>query len=301
VIARVSDERVVAPKCLPLANITGVLVGRGGPVLGARCMPVLRRRGFHEVEIADAEAVVSELFVQHGAEALSRRAAACIGRPAITFWDGRGGGELSGGHGLEPFVEFCRLLGAHHSHLVQAGGGSEIKSLPLAVRNVIDRETYWREQIGRAENAPAEPRVVDEDQVTQGLQSRPLAVYGAVLHPRRCPQTVDRRRPVRLKLPPPFEHVSRDVGADQQSDRIAAIEFSVDVGRDLDTIHHEIRDETINLGILHDNPDEPRAVERALTELGSREVLLDEALQRDRLRSGAIRHVPTPDTCGGTA
>ena len=115
----------------------------------------LRARCLEKVQITDAEAVVCPLLVEHCAETLERRTAACIGWPPFTIRDGRGTSELRRSHGPEPFLEFCRLLGAHGSHLVQAGVGRQVESLlfairhisvasPIGVNNPVDPRTHRR-------------------------------------------------------------------------------------------------------------------------------------------------------------
>src|SRR5262249_47368066 len=73
------------------------------------------------------------------------------------------------------------LLAARGEHLVQARGRRSIQALLLLVGDELERQADSGERLGRPRAAAAEPRVVHEPQMAQGLHRRPLAADTLVL------------------------------------------------------------------------------------------------------------------------
>jgi hypothetical protein len=88
------------------------------------------------------------------------------------------------------------------------------------------------------------------------------------------------------QLPPGLPQVGRLVGPDQQPHRVPAVELGLHVRHDLDPVDHEVGDQAVYLGVLHDHADQPRPTQVALAELRAGEVLLVEASHADRLGRG---------------
>ena len=59
---------------------------------------------------------------------------------------------------------------------------------------------------------------------------------------------------------------------------MASVELGLDVTGHLDAVDHEVGDEPVDLGVLHDDADQAGAGQVALAELGTGQVLLDESL-----------------------
>lgn len=123
-----------------------------------------------------------------------------------------------------------------------------------------------------------------EDKVAQGFDHRPLAVDAvmvAVLG--HGPNSLRGPRPVVPQLPPGLSQVVRLIGADQQPYRVSAVELRLDVRHHLDPVDHEIGDQAVDLGVLHDHADHPRSTQVAFAEFCAGEVLVVEASHADRL------------------
>ncbi len=58
---------------------------------------------------------------------------------------------------------------------------------------------------------------------------------------------------------------------------MASVELGLDVARHLDAVDHEVGDQAVDLGVLHDHPDQPGTVEHALAELRPGQVLVHES------------------------
>ena len=85
------------------------------------------------------------------------------------------------------------------------------------------------------------------------------------------------------QLSPSLAQVGRLIGTDQQPHRVTAVELRLDVRHHLDAVDHEVGDQTVDLGVLHDHADQPRPTQVALAELRAGEVLVVEASHADRL------------------
>ena len=128
-----------------------------------------------------------------------------------------------------------------------------------------------------------------EDEVTQGLDHRPLAVDSVMLAALgHGPDPLGGRGPVVPQPPPGLPQVGRLIGADQQPHRVPTVQLGLDVRHDLDAVDHEVGDEAVYLGVLHHHADQPRPTEVALAELRTGEILVVEASHADRLVSGSL-------------
>ena len=169
------------------------------------------------VEVAHAETVVGPLLVEDGAEALPhRRPLAYGGHPSSS---GTGAvcascsGVTSASHAS--ISDACRSrTPSTSSRLGRADGSSPCSSWSVHERR---SQTHGRERLGQPEHAASEPRVVHEDEVTQGLDHRPLAVDAVMLAALgHGPDPLDGRGPVVPQLPPGLR---RSAGS---SDRISS-------------------------------------------------------------------------------
>ena len=68
-----------------------------------------------------------------------------------------------------------------------------------------------------------------------------------------------------------------------------AVELDLDVRHDLDPVDHEVGNQAVYLGVLHDHADQPGPTQVALAELRAGEVLVVEASHAHRLVSAADR------------
>src|SRR6478752_6105636 len=84
----------------------------GRYVISLMTSTLASRGSLDQVEVADAEAVVLELLVEDGAEALAHRPATGVGRPARAVGDGGWARQLLGSDVGEPRLTLGRLLGA---------------------------------------------------------------------------------------------------------------------------------------------------------------------------------------------
>ena len=204
--------------------------------------------------------MVLELLVEHDAQALDDAPTARVRRPAGAVGHRRRLLELVGGDGGEPGLELGGLLGTHRSDLGQRRLRGTVETLLLLVGHVVGPQPHRREQVGPAEAAAAEPRVVHEDQVTQRLDRRPLVVDALVLAAvgHRLEPRV-RRLPVVAQRGPRLAQVGRLVGADQQAHRMAPVELGLDVAGHLDAVDDEVGDQPVDLGVLQDHTDQAGA------------------------------------------
>ena len=65
--------------------------------------------------------------------------------------------------------------------------------------------------------------------------------------------------------------------------KIRAAYSKIELCADLDSVDHQVGDQAIDLGVLHDHADHPRSTEVTLAELCAGEVLVVEASHADRL------------------
>lgn len=84
-------------------------------------------------------------------------------------------------------------------------------------------------------------------------------------------------------MPPGLAQVVRLIGAEQQPYRLTAVELRLDVRHHLDPVDHEIGDQAVDLGVLHDHTDHPRSTQVAFAKLCAGDVLIVEASHADRL------------------
>jgi hypothetical protein len=117
---------------------------------------------------------------------------------------------------------------------------------------------------------------------------RPLAVDAAMFAVLgHGPNSLGGHRPIVPQLPPGLSQVVRLIGADPQPYWVTAVELRLDVRHHLDPVDHEIGDQAVDLGVLHDHADHPRSTQVAFAELCAGEVLVVEASHADRLGRAA--------------
>jgi hypothetical protein len=125
---------------------------------------------------------------------------------------------------------------------------------------------------------------VYEDEVTHGLDHRPLAVDAVMLAALgHGPGALGSRGPGLPQLSPSLAQVGRLIGTDQQPHRVAAVELRLDVRHHLHAVDHKVGDQTLDLNVLHDHADQTRPTQVALAELRVGEVFVVEPSHADRL------------------
>ena len=152
------------------------------------------------VEVAHAEAVVAHSSLSTVRRHCAHRPAARVRRPAgRRRAPARAAASCVGGDRRRARPR-ARRPARRARPRTSSRVGSRERSRPCSSRSGtnVGPEPHRREQVGRAEAAAAEPRVVDEDQVAQGL--RPPTTRRSTLRcsmPGRRPQPLDRSPPSR--------------------------------------------------------------------------------------------------------
>jgi hypothetical protein len=82
----------------------------------------------------------------------------------------------------------------------------------------------------------------------------------------RCPQLAEALQQ--------FDAIGR---SDQQSNRLSPVKLGLDVRGHLNPVDHQITDQALNDGVLHDHPDQPGTSQVTLSELGVGQVLVSES------------------------
>lgn len=114
-----------------------------------------------------------------------------------------------------------------------------------------------------------------EDQVPQGLRRRPLAVHGAALDARGAADAGDGGVPVGVERRRRAAQIGGVLGPEQRAHRVPPVELGLHVPADVDAVHHQSGDETVDHDVLHHRADEARSGQVALAELRPAQILVD--------------------------
>ena len=162
--------------------------------------------------------------------------------------------------------------------------GRAARSRPSCSAREHRADPHRRERLGQPEDATPEPRVVDEDQVAQRLDHRPLTVHAAMLAPLgHRPHPLDGLCPVIPSCRHASAQVGRVVGPDQQSHRRRRSSSASTYAHHLDPVDHQVGDQAVDLGVLHHHADQAGPAEVALAELGTGQVLVIETSHANSL------------------